>query len=137
MRLSTALKPRIISCTEETETYIAIPRGCLEDIVSLCETNRISFVVDDRRSLRHKISGKDNLQMEIRKSLVTRYTDFNCPWSEEDKIHGLWPFLIKDDERDQMIVNDIVNAMREKRSPIILTERKEHLEILRQSLRIP
>lgn len=33
-----------------------------------------------------------------------------------------------------MIFNDILNALEEKRSPIVLTERKEHLEILKQKL---
>lgn len=42
--------------------------------------------------------------------------------------------LIRDDERNQMICNDVMQNLREKRSPIILTERKEHLELLRERL---
>jgi len=42
--------------------------------------------------------------------------------------------LIKDGDRNGMICDDVLNNLKEKRSPIILTERKEHLEILKEKL---
>lgn len=42
--------------------------------------------------------------------------------------------LIADEERNQLIFNDILNVLEEKRLPIVLTERKEHLETLKQKL---
>lgn len=85
--------------------------------------------------VRYKItSQKNSTESLLRYRLITRTTNFLCPWSDEDKIHNLWPQLIADEERNQMIFNDILNALEEKRSPIILTERKEHLETLKQKL---
>jgi superfamily II DNA or RNA helicase len=85
--------------------------------------------------IRYKItSQKNSTESLLRYRLITRITNFFCPWSDEDKIHNLWPLLIADEERNQLIFNDILNALEEKRSPIVLTERKEHLETLKQKL---
>ena len=35
MRLSTFNKPRIISCADETEDYLCLPRGCENDLIDL------------------------------------------------------------------------------------------------------
>lgn len=79
-------------------------------------------------------SRKNSTESLLRYRLITRITNFFCPWSDKDKIHNLWPLLIADEERNQLIFNDILNALEEKRSPIVLTERKEHLETLKQKL---
>jgi len=85
--------------------------------------------------VRYKIaSQKNRTESLLRYRFITRTTNFFCPWSDEDKIHNLWPLLIADEERNQMIFDDILNALEEKRSPIVLTERKEHLETLKQKL---
>jgi superfamily II DNA or RNA helicase len=40
MRMPTYNKPRIISCADETQTYICLPRGCENDVISvLAETS--------------------------------------------------------------------------------------------------
>lgn len=46
-------------------------------------------------------------------------------------IHTLYDSLIDDNQRNQMIVEDVLEAVSKKRYPIILTERKRHLEILK------
>lgn len=84
--------------------------------------------------VRYKISTKRPSDSSINYRLVTRPSSFSYSWSDEDKIHTLWPALIADEERNRMIFDDIMNALEERRSPIVLTERKEHLEILRQKL---
>lgn len=85
--------------------------------------------------VRYKIASQKNRTESLLKyRFITRTTNFFCPWSDEDKIHNLWPLLIADEERNQMIFDDILNALEEKRSPIVLTERKEHLETLKQKL---
>ena len=84
-------------------------------------------------SIRHKIESKTSKSPFIHK-LITRPTEFSCVWSDGDPIHSIWPLLIKNEERNQMIIDDVRNALKEKRSPIILTERREHLEILNEKL---
>lgn len=49
MRLSTFGKPRVISCAEEFERHIAVPRGCLDDVRELLATNGIEVDLVDER----------------------------------------------------------------------------------------
>jgi len=74
--------------------------------------------------VRYKITAKKNTESLLKHKLITRATEFLCSWSDKDKIHSLWPLLIADEKRNQMIFNDIIEALEEKRSPIVLTERK-------------
>lgn len=43
-------------------------------------------------------------------------------------IQDLYAALTRDEARNAMILNDVVRALEDGRSPILLTERKEHLE---------
>ncbi len=49
MRFSTAGTPRVISCAEEIDSYVAIPRGCLDDLTKLLSINDIDLDIDDKR----------------------------------------------------------------------------------------
>ena len=49
MRLSTYGKPRIIACAEELERYVAVPRGCLEEVQALLANLHIEMDVRDKR----------------------------------------------------------------------------------------
>ena len=49
-------------------------------------------------------------------------------------IHEMYASLINDAKRNQMIVKDVLAAVSKKRFPVILTERKVHLEMLRDML---
>jgi len=49
MRLSTYAKPRVIACGEDLAEYIALPRGCLPEIVALLEAQGIRPEVRDER----------------------------------------------------------------------------------------
>ena len=49
MRLSTFDKPRVIACGEELTQHIAIPRGCLAEVVSLLEAHKVKADVRDER----------------------------------------------------------------------------------------
>jgi len=51
MRLSTALTPRVISCSEEFPEHIALPRGCATDLGNLLGQHGISLEVDDQRTV--------------------------------------------------------------------------------------
>ena len=50
MRLSTFAKPRIIHCGEEFPQHIALPRGCLEEVIELLRANKMEAIVEDQRS---------------------------------------------------------------------------------------
>ena len=49
MRLSTYDKPRVIGCGEDLQKHLALPRGCLADVVSLFEGLKIKPVIRDER----------------------------------------------------------------------------------------
>jgi len=49
MRFPTFGKPRIINCCEDFPKHIGIPRGCLEEIISLLESLKIKIRLIDER----------------------------------------------------------------------------------------
>ena len=49
MHLSTYGKPRIIACAEDLERYVAVPRGCLEEVQALLADLHIEMDVRDKR----------------------------------------------------------------------------------------
>ncbi len=48
MRLPTYNKPRIISCSDETEEYLCLPRGCEEDVKSLLNECDVDLEIADK-----------------------------------------------------------------------------------------
>ena len=61
-------------------------------------------------------------------TLVVRETGFNLPRENMPGIQRLYADLAADERRNQLIVDDVIQALEDKRSPIVLTERKDHLE---------
>lgn len=49
MRLSTFNKPRVIACGEELTNHLAIPRGCLTEVLALLEAHKVEANVRDER----------------------------------------------------------------------------------------
>jgi superfamily II DNA or RNA helicase len=58
MRMPVWNKPRIIGCAENFSQYIGLPRGCLDDVLSLLEKNSITPDVQDERVSGGKITAK-------------------------------------------------------------------------------
>ena len=68
--------------------------------------------------------------------LVVRETGFEPPVQASDiTIQGLYSLLVTDEKRNERIIDDVLLAMEEGRSPIVLTERKDHLEHLHHRLK--
>jgi len=49
MRLSTALTPRVIACSEDLPEHIALPRGCLPEARAVLKEHGIKLAVKDER----------------------------------------------------------------------------------------
>lgn len=47
MRKSTYGKPRVISCSDDYKTYLALPRGCECDVKSLFKENNVTLIQED------------------------------------------------------------------------------------------
>jgi hypothetical protein len=50
------------------------------------------------------------------------------------QFHKLYEELIADEERNRLICQDVIQTVREGRSPLVLTERNEHLDSLTKQL---
>jgi superfamily II DNA or RNA helicase len=69
--------------------------------------------------------------------VLVRATNTYLTESRDDKtipIHEVYSTLASDENRNSMIVGDVLQAVRSGRSPIVLTERREHLSILSDRL---
>ena len=64
-----------------------------------------------------------------------RQTTFSFSAAEErPSIQDVYAAIVHDADRNEQIVSDILNAVEEQRSPLVLTERTEHLAILAENL---
>jgi len=80
--------------------------------------------------IQYVVSQKDQqAQGALRRRLICRDTDFVGPAQElKPCIHDIYAALVADESRNQLIISDLLHALEEGRSPILLTERREHLE---------
>ncbi|MGN0206479.1 MAG: TOTE conflict system archaeo-eukaryotic primase domain-containing protein, partial [Muribaculaceae bacterium] len=72
MRLSTYDVPRIISCSELIDGYLALPRGCEDDVVELLEANNVEYFIDDKtcRGRAIDVSFKGELREEQQRAMT-------------------------------------------------------------------
>jgi superfamily II DNA or RNA helicase/very-short-patch-repair endonuclease len=91
--------------------------------------------------VRHRVEAKDhqntseiNRQVYVRPTAFTRLPE---TFSEEDKraeFMELMDQLIHDTQRNKVICDDVASCIKNGGSPLVLTERTEHLEILVEEL---
>jgi superfamily II DNA or RNA helicase len=68
--------------------------------------------------------------------LIVRETAFRLDGSHADAgIQGIYAALADDEVRNRLILDDVLHALEEGRSPILLTERRDHLEYFAEQLR--
>jgi superfamily II DNA or RNA helicase len=80
----------------------------------------------------HPKSQEDRAQ--FKHQLICKTTAFAMDDSN-DSIQQIYAALVADERRNGLILADVRQAVQEGRSPVLLTERKEHLDILAESLR--
>lgn len=90
--------------------------------------------------VRHRVEAKAMTGFEkVRHAVEVRLTGFEPSVSADGNEQGvtyvkLIAELMNDARRNEMIVSDVLKAVAAGRSPVVLTERREHLEILRKVL---
>ena len=73
---------------------------------------------------------------EFTRRLILRETGFNLSDTDNEKtIQEIYGLLTVDRQRNRLILDDIRQSLAVGRSPILLTERKDHLEFLAGELR--
>jgi superfamily II DNA or RNA helicase len=89
--------------------------------------------------IRHRVSVK-GLQAsdQISRTVQVRQTGFRLPdhlaGLKSLKIHDVYECLIHDKRRNEMIVAETLSCLQGGRFPLLLTERREHLDYLARSL---
>jgi superfamily II DNA or RNA helicase len=80
--------------------------------------------------IRFKVDAKTQAKVRpFLHRLIAKQTDFS---TKKTDIQDIYQALSEDEIRNQLIFNDVLNELEEKRSPIILTERIEHLETFKK-----
>ena len=89
--------------------------------------------------VRHRVNAKEQAAARPFEHIVlVRPTDFR-PLREANpnarmQFQELYGELIADEDRNQLICREVIQAVREGRSPIVLTERNDHLDLLASRL---
>lgn len=87
----------------------------------------VRFAVDAKR---------ESARRPFMHRLIVRDTPFRLADDEPRMpIQDLYRALASNEPRNQLIVNDVLSALEEGRSPILLTERRDHLEYFEAQLR--
>lgn len=61
-------------------------------------------------------------------TLFVRETGFQISGTDSPSIQELYATLAADATRNQLILDDVIGALEQRRSPILLTERRDHLQ---------
>ena len=85
--------------------------------------------------VRYRVSDRQQAeQRPFDHEVVVHPTKFRLPSHLQNmtslSIQEVYAALVRDDERNQLIVKDVVEAVQAKRFPVLLTERREHLDTL-------
>ena len=85
--------------------------------------------------VRYRVSDRQQAEKELfAHKVIVRPTTFQLPSHLQDApmppIQDVYALLAADSERNRLIVEDVVAAVQAKRSPVVLTERREHLDTL-------
>ncbi len=89
--------------------------------------------------VRYRVDAKSQAELRpFEHTVFVRPTAF-CPSKPANEnirlqFNDLYDELIQDEERNQLICNEVIYAVQSGRSPIVLTERKEHLDRLFEKL---
>jgi superfamily II DNA or RNA helicase len=88
--------------------------------------------------IRYRVDAKQQAaQRPFEHRVVVRKTAFHLEPALETSpaIHELYAALMRDEPRNALIITDVLAAIEDGRSPVVLTERTEHLELLAERLR--
>ena len=91
--------------------------------------------------VRHRVDAKAAaVQRPFQHTVHVRPTSFR-PLAAADRdqrtqFHELYQELIVDKYRNRLICDDVVQSVQDGRSPLVLTERKEHLQVLARQLEL-
>jgi superfamily II DNA or RNA helicase len=84
--------------------------------------------------VRHRVDARTQATARpFEHMVIFRRTEFRIPRNKPDEkppIQELYAKLTRDSARNDLIFDDILSALEAGRSPVVITERKDHLEML-------
>ena len=88
--------------------------------------------------IRHKV--KSTTEDKFEQQVVVHQLYDNPPRQlihseERPKISDAYRWIVENDERTQRIINDVLACIKQSKHPIVLTERREHAEMIHAMLR--
>lgn len=84
--------------------------------------------------VRYKVDAKSQAEKRsFEHYLVPRFTPYRCE-TKDKNITEIYKELSENELRNSYIVNDIIKALKSRRTPIVLTERREHVLKLKDML---
>jgi superfamily II DNA or RNA helicase len=86
--------------------------------------------------VRHRVDARQQAsERGIHHRVRDRSTKFELPLllasAERPSMPAIYAALAQDERRNDLIFDDVLKSLEAKRSPVVLTERKDHLEFLR------
>ncbi len=89
--------------------------------------------------VRYRVDAKAQAALRpFKHTVIVRPTDFCSKRgpdpNQRNEFGALTLELVEDEERNRLICDDVVHAVRESRSPLVLTERNRHLDLLAREL---
>jgi superfamily II DNA or RNA helicase len=86
--------------------------------------------------IRYRLSEKQaTAATAIEHTVIPRHTSFRLPHDlVEPGIQEIYRLLVADEQRNELIVADLLRELEAGRSPLLLTERTEHLQLLAAKL---
>lgn len=88
--------------------------------------------------VRHKVTSNHTDSFELLVKVTQLYhplPDYLINSDNRHKISDVYHWLIEDNERSQKIVNDAASEISKGKHPLVLTERREHAELINQMLK--
>jgi len=82
--------------------------------------------------IRYRVSARDQAASRpFEHVVIPRLTNFRLPaQAQKSEIHEIYAALTHDKARNDLILKDLLEAIKRGRSPLVLTERTEHLKLL-------
>jgi len=94
--------------------------------IIIMQCGPIRFRVDDRKQARER---------PFEHVVIPRHTNFRLHEGDEKGIQPAYAAMIKDKERNDLIFNDLLCALKDGCSPLLLTERTEHVDEFAERLK--
>ena len=86
-------------------------------------------------ALRYRVDAKEQAaKRSFEHYLVPRFTNTRYPTGGKSGITEIYKKLSENDLRNNMIVADVAEALKNGRNPIVLTERREHVALLAERI---